>query len=163
MATFISWNCRGFINKSSELKDIINKHNPACIALQETYLKTDKHYIRNYKLFSKHQNRDRASGGVALLAATHIPSMPLTLSTTLQAVAIRIQMQSLVTVCSLYLPPNERVSRTDLNHLISQLPSLFIILGDLNGHSPFWGSTDSNARGLQIEQLLASFMLIKFR
>ncbi|GBN35916.1 hypothetical protein AVEN_131896-1 [Araneus ventricosus] len=155
MATFISWNCRGFLNKSSELKDIINKYNPACIALQETYLKTDKHYIRNYKLFSKHQNSDRVSGGVALLAATHIPSMPLTLSTNLQAVAIRIQMNSLVTVCSLYLPPNDRVSQTDLINLISELPSPFIILGDLNGHSPFWGSTDSNARGLQIEHLLA--------
>ncbi|GBN43114.1 hypothetical protein AVEN_100032-1 [Araneus ventricosus] len=85
--------------------------------------------------------------------------MPLTLSTNLQAVAIRIQTNSLVTVCSLYLPPNEHVSRTDLNNLISQLPSPFIILGDLNGHSPFWGSTDSNVRGLQIEQLLADHHL----
>ncbi|GBM83131.1 hypothetical protein AVEN_271651-1 [Araneus ventricosus] len=63
--------------------------------------------------------------------------MPLTLSTNLQAVAIRIQMNSLVTVCSLYLPPNERVSRTDLNNLISQLPSPFIILGDLTTIVPF--------------------------
>ncbi|GBM19035.1 hypothetical protein AVEN_145598-1 [Araneus ventricosus] len=139
MATFISWNCRGFMNKSSELKDIINKHNPACIALQETYLKTDKHYLRNYEIFSKHHIQDRASGGVALLAASHIPSMSLNLNTTLQAVAIRIQIQSLVTVCSLYLPPSARISQTDLNNLISQLPSPFIILGDLNGHSPFLG------------------------
>ncbi|GBM29936.1 RNA-directed DNA polymerase from mobile element jockey, partial [Araneus ventricosus] len=159
MATFISWNCRGFMSKSSELKDIINKHHPACIAVQETYLKTDKHYIRNYQIFSKHHNSDRASGGVAILAANYIPSMPLTLNTNLQAVAIRIQMKSLVTVCSLYLPPNDRVSQTDLNNLISQLPSPFIILGDLNGHSPFWGSTDSNARGLQIEHLLADHNL----
>ncbi|GBO41245.1 RNA-directed DNA polymerase from mobile element jockey, partial [Araneus ventricosus] len=155
MATFISWNCRGFMSKSSELKDIINKHHPACIAVQETYLKTDKHYIRNYKIFSKHHNRDRASGGVAILAATHISSIPLTLNTNLQAVAIRIQIQSLVTVCSLYLPPSQHISQTDLNNLICQLPSPFIILGDLNGHSPLWGSTDSNSRGLQIEQLLA--------
>ncbi|GBN27818.1 RNA-directed DNA polymerase from mobile element jockey [Araneus ventricosus] len=159
MATFISWNCRGFMSKSSELKDIINKHHPACIAVQETYLKTDKHYIRNYQIFSKHHNSDRASGGVAILAANYIPSMPLTLNTNLQAVAIRIQMQSLVTVCSLYLPPNDRVSQTDLNNLISELPSPCIILGDLNGHSPFWGSTDSNARGLQIEHLLADHNL----
>ncbi|GBL91753.1 putative RNA-directed DNA polymerase from transposon X-element [Araneus ventricosus] len=159
MATFISWNCRGFMNKSSELKDIINKHNPACITLQETYLKTDKHYIRNYEIFSKHHIQDRASVGVALLAASHILSMSLNLNTNLQAVAIRIQMQSLVTVCSLYLPPSERISQTDLNNLISQLPSPFIILGYLNGHSPFWGSTDSNSRGLQIKHLLADHNL----
>ncbi|GBN76467.1 putative RNA-directed DNA polymerase from transposon BS [Araneus ventricosus] len=133
MATFISWNCRGFMSKSSELKDIINKHHSDCIAVQETYLKTDKHYIRNYKIFSKHHNHDRASGGVAMLAATHIPSIPLTLNTNLQAVAIRIQIQSLVTVCSLYLPPCQHISQTDLNNLICHLPSPFIILGDLNG------------------------------
>ncbi|GBN74711.1 putative RNA-directed DNA polymerase from transposon X-element [Araneus ventricosus] len=51
------------------------------------------------------------------------------------------------------------MSQTDLNNLISQLPSPFIILGDLNGHSPFWGSADSNSRGLQIEQLLADHNL----
>ncbi|GBM13229.1 hypothetical protein AVEN_259136-1 [Araneus ventricosus] len=92
MAAFISWNCRGFMNKSSELKDIINKHNPACIALQETYLTTDKHYLRNYEIFSKHHIQDHSSGGVALLAASHISSMTLNLNTNLQAVAIRIQM-----------------------------------------------------------------------
>ncbi|GBM36072.1 hypothetical protein AVEN_221236-1 [Araneus ventricosus] len=65
------------------------------------------------------------------------------------------EIQSLVTICSLYLPPCQHISQTDLNNLICQLPSPFIILGDLNGHSPLWGSTDSNSRGLQIEQLLA--------
>ncbi|GBN47768.1 hypothetical protein AVEN_181784-1 [Araneus ventricosus] len=99
---------------------------------------------------------------IALLAASHFLQhlifrpclVHVNLNTNLQAVAIRIQMQSLVIVCSLYLPPSERISQTDLNNLISQLPSPFIILGDLNGHSPFWGSTDSNSRGLQIEQPL---------
>ncbi|GBM65938.1 hypothetical protein AVEN_152155-1 [Araneus ventricosus] len=116
---------------------------------------------------------------IALLAASRIPSMSLNLNTNIQAVAsmvklmalapqnktqtqavaIRIQMQSFVTVCSLYLPPSERISQTDLSNLIYQLPSPFIILGDLNGHSPFWCSTDSNSRGLQIEQLLADYNL----
>ncbi|GBN23797.1 hypothetical protein AVEN_104404-1 [Araneus ventricosus] len=155
MATFVSWNCRGFKNKSMELRDLVNKHRPICIALQETYLKTDKHNIRHYKIFSKHHIDNRASGGVAILAASDIPSIPLTPNTNLQAVAIRIQTQSLVTVCSLYLPPSERVNQIELNNLVHQLPSPFIILGDLNGHSPFWGSSDSNARGQQIEKFLA--------
>ncbi|GBM01700.1 hypothetical protein AVEN_271948-1 [Araneus ventricosus] len=54
---------------------------------------------------------------IALLAASHIPSMSLNLNTNLQAVAIRIQIQPLVTVCSLYLPPSKRFSQTDLNNL----------------------------------------------
>ncbi|GBM17929.1 hypothetical protein AVEN_111082-1 [Araneus ventricosus] len=101
----------------------------------------------------------RASGGIVILAATNIPTIPVTLNTNLQAVAIRIQTHSLIIVCSLYLPPSERVSQTDLNNLIHQLPSPFIILGDLNGHSSFWGSSDSNSRGLQIEQFIADHNL----
>ncbi|XP_055944481.1 uncharacterized protein LOC129975443 [Argiope bruennichi] len=110
-------------------------------------------------MFSKHYIHNRTSGGVAILAADHVPSMPINLNTNLQAVAIQIQMHSLITVCSLYLPPNERVIQSELNNLISQLPSPFIILGDFNGHSPFWGSPDSNPRGLQIEQLLTDHNL----
>ncbi|GBM42508.1 hypothetical protein AVEN_38800-1 [Araneus ventricosus] len=114
MATFVSWNCRGFKNKSMELRNLVNKHRPICIALQET----DKHNIRHYKIFSKHHIDNRASGGVAILAASDIPSIPLTLNTNLQAVAIHIQTQSLVTVCSLYLPPSERVNQIELNNLV---------------------------------------------
>ncbi|GBL90828.1 putative RNA-directed DNA polymerase from transposon X-element [Araneus ventricosus] len=35
------------------------------------------------------------------------------------------------------------------------VPSPFLILGDLKGHSPLWGGTETNSRGRQIEQLLA--------
>ncbi|GBM43995.1 hypothetical protein AVEN_187594-1 [Araneus ventricosus] len=144
------------MNKSSELRDIINKYHPACIAFQETYLKTDKQNIRRYKIFSKHHIQNRASGGAAILAASDTPSMPLNLNTNLQAVAIRIHMQYLVTICSFYLPPpNEQVSHSVLNNLISQFPSPFIILGNLNGRSSFWSSSDSNSRSRQIEQFLA--------
>ncbi|GBO17314.1 hypothetical protein AVEN_159168-1, partial [Araneus ventricosus] len=142
-----------------DLRDLINKYRPACIALQETYLKTDKNSIRHYKIFSKHHIDHRASGGVAILAASDIPSIPLTLNTELQAVAIRLHMHSLVTVCSLYLPPNERINQSDLNNLILQLPPPFVILGDLNGHSPLWGSSDANSRGQKIEQLFADHNL----
>ncbi|GBM97610.1 hypothetical protein AVEN_165868-1 [Araneus ventricosus] len=66
-----------------------------------------------------------------------------------------MHIKSLITICSLYLPPHQTVHQTELNNLISQLPSPFLILGDLNGHSPLWGGTETNSRGRQIEQLLA--------
>ncbi|GBN35009.1 hypothetical protein AVEN_183827-1 [Araneus ventricosus] len=42
---------------------------------------------------------------------------------------------------------------------ISQLPVPFLLLGDLNGHNPLWGSPNSNIRGNQIEQLLTDHKL----
>ncbi|GBL86432.1 hypothetical protein AVEN_164590-1 [Araneus ventricosus] len=59
-----------------------------------------------------------------------------------------MHIKSLITFCSLYLPPHQTVYQTELNNLIFQLPSPFLILDDLNGHSPLWGGTETNSRGL---------------
>ncbi|GFW59331.1 RNA-directed DNA polymerase from mobile element jockey [Trichonephila clavipes] len=87
------------------------------------------------------------------------PSNVVTLHTSLQAVAIRIHIHSLVRVCCVYLPPNDVVPQVDLNQLVSQLPAPFILLGDFNGHSPLWGHDDTNSRGRQIEQLISDHCL----
>ncbi|GFX25589.1 probable RNA-directed DNA polymerase from transposon X-element [Trichonephila clavipes] len=54
---------------------------------------------------------------------------------------------------------NDVVPQVDLNHLVSQLPAPFILLGDFNGHSPLWGHNDTNSRGRQIEQLISDHCL----
>ncbi|GBN86945.1 hypothetical protein AVEN_168612-1 [Araneus ventricosus] len=160
MASLVSWNCRGLQTKISDLKDIINTYRPACIALQETHFKTtDNIKGKHYSVLNKNYDSDRASGGVALLIAKDIPSAPLQINTSLQAIAARIHTISLITICSLYLPPNQQINQIDLNELVYQLPDPFILLDDFNGHSSIWGSSDSNSRGVQIEQLLTDHNL----
>ncbi|GBN88931.1 RNA-directed DNA polymerase from mobile element jockey [Araneus ventricosus] len=155
MASFVSWNCRSIKNKFSDLKDIINLHQPSVIALQETYLKPgDTLPQKNFNILLKNGTGDRATGGVALLTSNSFPTSPITLNTPLQAIAVQIHTHSLITVCSLYLPPNTPVDQITLNNLVSQLPTPFIILGDMNGHSPLWGNPDTNTRGLQVEKIL---------
>ncbi|GFY21435.1 RNA-directed DNA polymerase from mobile element jockey [Trichonephila clavipes] len=95
------------------------------------------------------------NGGVCLFTSHLYPSNVVTLHTSLQAVAVWIHVHSLVTVCCVYLPPNDVVPQVDLNHLVSQLPAPFILLGDFNGHSPLWGHDVTNSRGRQIEQLIS--------
>ncbi|GFT24795.1 putative RNA-directed DNA polymerase from transposon X-element [Trichonephila clavipes] len=85
------------------------------------------------------------TGGVCLFTSNLFPSNVVTLHTSLQAVAVRIHIHSLVTVCCVYLPPNDVVPQVDLNQLVSQLPAPFILLGDFNGHSPQWGHDDTNS------------------
>ncbi|GFW56169.1 putative RNA-directed DNA polymerase from transposon X-element [Trichonephila clavipes] len=99
------------------------------------------------------------TGGVCLFTSILYPSTVVTLHTSLQAVAVRIHIHSLVTVCCVYLPPNDVVPQVDLNHLVSQLPAPFILLGDFNGHSPLWGHDVTNSRGRQIEQLISDHCL----
>ncbi|ESO88222.1 hypothetical protein LOTGIDRAFT_175894 [Lottia gigantea] len=53
-----------------------------------------------------------------------------------------------ILLCSLSLNPRE------LDNLVAQLPSPYILLGDFNGHHSFWGSFDDNSRG----KLIADFI-----
>ncbi|GFV48902.1 putative RNA-directed DNA polymerase from transposon X-element [Trichonephila clavipes] len=87
------------------------------------------------------------TGGVCLFTSHLYPSNVVTFHTSLQAVAVRIHIHSLVTVCCIYLPPNNVILQVDLNRLVKQLPAPFISLGDFNGYSPLWGHDGRNSRG----------------
>ncbi|GFX10881.1 RNA-directed DNA polymerase from mobile element jockey [Trichonephila clavipes] len=141
-ALLISWNCRGLRTRLDDLKSIISTYQPACVALQETFLKsTMTMQVRGYNCVRRDVDGDTSpAGGVSLFTSNLFPSNVVTLHTSLQAVAVRIHIHSLVTVCCVYLPPNDVVPQVDLNQLVSQLPAPFILLGDFNGHSPLWGA-----------------------
>ncbi|GBL80545.1 hypothetical protein AVEN_225241-1 [Araneus ventricosus] len=152
----VSWNCHCLQTHKEDIKSIINKFQPICLGLQETYLKPHlsakfKNYITQRNDF---QHGSRASGGVDCLTSCQIPSKPILVNTQLQAVAIKIQLSSRITVCYLYLPPRDHIEQRHLDELIRQLSSLFFLLGDFNGHNTLWGSTDTNPRGRQIETLV---------
>ncbi|GFX06658.1 hypothetical protein TNCV_382541 [Trichonephila clavipes] len=149
MTSFISWNCRGLRTRLADLKSIISTYQPACVAFQETFLmSTMTMQVRGYNCVRRDVDGDTSpTGGVCLFTSNLFPSNVVTLHTSLQAVAVRIHVHSLVTVCCVYLPPNDVVPQVDLNHLVSQLPAPFILLGDFNGHSPLWGHDVTNSRG----------------
>ncbi|GFW24907.1 probable RNA-directed DNA polymerase from transposon X-element [Trichonephila clavipes] len=145
-----------------DVKDIIRQYHPVCVALQETFLREKSCHttkIRRYGCVRKDTEGPSVSGGVCIFTSLDVPSSALPLRTSLQAVAVRIHSTSLITVCCLYLPPNTVIHQHDLNNLVDQLPTPFIILGDFNGHSTLWGSTKTNPRGRQIEQVLSDHCL----
>ncbi|GBN16392.1 hypothetical protein AVEN_231932-1 [Araneus ventricosus] len=158
MGTFLSWNCRGIRSKLQDLKGFINFFNPVCIGLQETFLSSNIPLkLRGYNSVRKDTSTgSNHSGGVCILTSNLYPSTPLTLHTSLQAVAVQIHARTLVTVCCVYLPPHDVVSQQDLETLVDQLPTPFILLGDFNGHSTLWGSDVTNSRGRQIERLISN-------
>ena len=54
---------------------------------------------------------------------------------------------------NIYLPPSVPVRGADLHHLFELLPRLFIVVGDLNGHNPLWGSDHCDSRGRLFEEV----------
>ncbi|GBN43233.1 hypothetical protein AVEN_81852-1 [Araneus ventricosus] len=102
---------------------------------------------------------ETSSGGVCILTSNLYPSSGLSLHTSLQAVAVQIHFKTLITICSVYLPPHETIRQEDLNLLIDQLPAPFLLVDDFNGHSTLWGSDDTNSRGRQMEKRISDHCL----
>ena len=83
------------------------------------------------------------------LAKSEIP-----LTTNLQAVACRVSLFHDISLCSIYVPPHQSLASSELDNIIQQLKSPFIICGDFNAHSPLWGGINIDSKGKIIEKLL---------
>ncbi|KFM73191.1 putative RNA-directed DNA polymerase from transposon X-element, partial [Stegodyphus mimosarum] len=143
------------------IKSLIDIYQPACFGVQETYLKQESTAkLRRYSTVRKDfLSGERIRGGVAILTSHTYPLTVFPLNTCLQAVAVQINISMLVTVCTIYLPPNEVIDKKELDDLVEQLPTPFIVIGDFNGHNHLWGSGDTNFRGKQIEDLICDYCL----
>ena len=138
MNTIIQWNCRGLKINFLELTLLVQLYNPIAICLQETHLKeTDKINLKGYTMYNTYGNTgERASGGSTIFVRDNVIHSPVTLTTDLQTVAVRMSLDKTITLCSVYIPPNMRVESSQWKNLADQLPSPFMLLGDFNAHNP---------------------------
>lgn len=157
MATIIQWNINGLKGQFEMLEKLISDTNSEIICLQETNLKEDQQIkLKNYTCFNKNRTDCRsASGGVGLIVTNRIHSQEFHLNTEIEAVAAKLIINNKpITICNIYLSHRYKLDKSQLENLILQLDSPFLILGDFNSHNSLWGSHTSDARGKIIEDLL---------
>ena len=135
---------------------MIDRQDPMLVCLQETFLKsTDDITIENYTRYNHICiANEKATGGVSILVKENIPHQHITLTTNLQAVGVTITAHKTLTVCCIYLPPKSQPTSRELDVLLDQLPTPFVLLGDCNSHNPIWGSISTNAKGNLLEALI---------
>lgn len=133
-----------------------------CIGLQETNLKNDKiPSIKNYKIFCANRwNCTRAIGGVASLIHADYPSEQIPIHSDLEVITVQLTLESKITICNTYIPNKTLFKSSDIHNIITQLPKIFILFGDLNSHSVHWGSEKTYARGESIEKTLNNDSLV---
>ena len=73
--------------------------------------------------------------GTLILIMKYIAFTPITIPSSINALAVRTGLDVLTTICSLYLNPNEILDPVQLNNLISELPKPFILVGDFNARN----------------------------
>lgn len=69
-------------------------------------------------------------------------------------VAVRLTLHKVVTLCSVYIPPDVTVTLQDLDNLMTQLPPPYMLLGDFNAHNSAWGGHYTNAKGKAMEDFI---------
>ena len=150
-AHILQWNGRGIIGKWAEVKQMLVDEPLQVICLQEThFIEHDKYSFNlpRFSLYNAYSPQGDRRGGVSIYVANVLPHMEINLQSPLQAVACLVRLQNRrVTLCSLYLPPNDNFSFQDLSHLIQQLPEPFIICTDANSKHYMWGSGQCDRRG----------------
>ena len=145
----MQWNCQGLSNKKNEILSYIEEYKVDVMAVQETKLYGGVSVkLPGYNVESQdgHFNRT-AHGGVATYIHSELPYSRIQISSRIQAVAIRVQLKMLTTICNIYSSRSHQLTATDLNDLIAQLPRPLILLGDFNAYHQMWGSINCDARG----------------
>ena len=69
------------------------------------------------------------------------------MKTNLQAIAVSVTLHRTISICSIYIPPRTKIEQKDLNEIVNELPTSYLLLGDFNGDNVIWGSDDVNERG----------------
>jgi ribonuclease HI len=156
----------GFFNKFEETKLLIEKWNPTALCLQETRLKhKDKPKIKDYTGY--YNSNNTAIHGTAILVKNNVHSEEFFIFTDLDAVAVKIHMEKIVTVLSIYIPPSNVSTTADrhevkqhLKELVDQLETPFIITGDFNAHNRRWGCDNENSFGQDVEDWIDECSLL---
>ena len=156
----IQWNCRGRRSNREDIELLISKYSPAAICLQETLLtphqtQTFKHYSAYYK------SGINGYGGVCILVKNKFIHSQVQFQADLQALSVCITINNKrYTVASVYVPPSEAINELAFDRMIISVSSRYLILGDFNGHSHWWGANQENERGKIVEKLIDRHNLI---
>ena len=159
----LQWNCRGVISKWAEIKPSLVAKDCDAICLRETHFLPTDHYdfnLPNFTIYNAFSDTNRRQGGVCIYLRNKWPHFRVTLNTSLQAVACSVHIGSTrFTICSLYLPPAERLTCDALRDLCLQLPEPFMLCADANSRHFLWGADRCDSRGNIWEQVIRQFAL----
>ena len=147
----LQWNIRSFPHNKPFILSALSSLTPDVLCLQETWSSPSSSLtLPGFQLASRFDRPDTPGGGVAIFCTNSTSISPITLSTPLEAAAVRIHLPSItLTVVSLYLSPHLSTDSLilDLSSLLSSLLPPLLICTDANAHHTSWGSPTSDRRG----------------
>ena len=150
------WNCRGIKANRNGLLSLVTNLRPAIISLQETSIKAnDDIDVKSYENYNHiHNTGHRASGDVSILFRNDIPQSKININTGLQAIAVKVTFHRTISICTLYILPNDTINKKELSNILQQLPTPYILLCDFNCHNTLWSCKSTNQKGRTFENII---------
>ena len=159
--SIIQWNIQSFNSNREQIWVLMKDTESPIVCLQETKLGDIAPNIgHDHSFYRSHpMPGQRAHGGTGILVNKSINCKVVQLNTILEANAIQIFNNKWITICSLYLEPTletrlfdtnghpRKLAVNDLQNLINQLYSHFILMGDFNAKHTLWGETTCDPCG----------------
>ena len=158
MASIMQWNCRGYFPNYEEIMSLIRHYNPEVVVLQETMIgnyspKSTSGYT--FYGFSP-AGRSLPGDGLAFLIKNNVAHRQITITSNMQVFAFQVRLKRLYTICNIYVTNHDNLSPVQLDHIINQLPSPFVLCGDFNARNALWGDSAVNGRGNAVEQFIVN-------
>lgn len=152
----IQWNCRGLKANYTEIQRLSTTLQPVAFCLQETLISPlNPMNLKGFTIYSTPgPTTHRPTGGTAILVKHNIIHSRIPTKSNIQVTAVRISLNRPITLCSIYIPPKNPVTKHHLEDLLNQLPPPLLLLGDLNGQNPLWGGNKTNQRGRLVEDMI---------
>ena len=108
----------------------------------------------SYNVYSRAAD-NRACSGVSILVKNSIPQVKVPITSNLQCIAVRVSLHKSFTICNIYVPPSQSFSTDDLEHVISQLPGTFMLVGDFNAHHIILGNNYTTSKVNEIDKFVS--------
>lgn len=146
------WNSAGLSNKFAELHQFIADKDIDVMLISETHLiDSDSIKIQGYSAYTANHPSNRRRGGVAVVIKNSIRHYALHIPPTARCqcavVSLNLLPSKTINIASVYCPPQQRWSDSDFHELFLSLGDAYIIGGDWNARSQWWGNSRSCIRG----------------
>lgn len=157
-AKLVQWNCLSLTTRKQDLINVINKHDPFLVCLQETWLRKESLFkMPGYVCLR--EDRPDGYGGVAILIKNSMSFTSVSLPVHSDSLSILAVIVNSICFISLYYPRPSIDIFNEINQIFGMLPKPFICLGDFNSHHQLWGCSSSTYYGEQLLELISSHNL----
>lgn len=153
------WNAAGLSNKLAEMKMFLHRNNVDIMLVSETHLlDTDNINISGYDIYMANHPSNRRRGGAATfikrsirhMALSSVPNPKIQYS----PIVVALHNNSSINIAAAYFPPGNIWTSDDFRNLFRSMGKKFIIAGDWNAKSSWWGNARACSRGTALLQCI---------